>query len=168
MSCAATFTTQKQNYNRNKNNIEGQQAMIQKLMLYVLPFGLLISGLLFAFPLGVLLYWVTNNVWTMGQQYYVFKRMPQKTANATSGPAVDTKLLAPKVGQKPVNPKNNPRTTSTRTDRPSSSGTPAVAEAGGEGGSRAPTRPGGGAPTGRPQGNKRPTATRPNRKKKRR
>lgn len=166
LSCAATFTTQKQNYNRNKNNLEGQQATIQKLMLYVLPFGLLVSGLLFAFPLGVLLYWVTNNVWTMGQQYYVFKRMPQKSPTATAGPAVDTKLLAPKVGQKPVNPKNTPGQ-KPRPERPTSSGTPAVAEAGGDG-SRAPTRPGGGAPGGRPQGNKRPTATRPNRKKKRR
>ena len=28
------------------------------------------------FPIGVLLYWLTTNVWSMGQQFYVIRRMP--------------------------------------------------------------------------------------------
>jgi YidC/Oxa1 family membrane protein insertase len=29
-----------------------------------------------AFPLGVLLYWTTSNLWTMGQQFYVIRNNP--------------------------------------------------------------------------------------------
>jgi YidC/Oxa1 family membrane protein insertase len=28
------------------------------------------------FPIGVLLYWLTTNAWSMGQQFYVIRRMP--------------------------------------------------------------------------------------------
>jgi YidC/Oxa1 family membrane protein insertase len=28
------------------------------------------------FPVGVLIYWSTTNLWTWGQQYYVIKRNP--------------------------------------------------------------------------------------------
>ncbi|WP_370518399.1 hypothetical protein [Nostocoides sp. HKS02] len=33
-----------------------------------------ISGI--NFPIGVLLYWLTTNVWSMCQQFYVIRRMP--------------------------------------------------------------------------------------------
>ena len=29
-----------------------------------------------AFPIGVLIYWTTSNLWTMGQQFYVIRRNP--------------------------------------------------------------------------------------------
>ncbi len=28
------------------------------------------------FPVGVLIYWFTSNLWTMGQQFYVIRRNP--------------------------------------------------------------------------------------------
>ena len=28
------------------------------------------------FPIGVLIYWTTTNLWTMGQQFFVIRRMP--------------------------------------------------------------------------------------------
>jgi YidC/Oxa1 family membrane protein insertase len=28
------------------------------------------------FPIGVLIYWLTTNLWTMGQQFYVIRRNP--------------------------------------------------------------------------------------------
>jgi YidC/Oxa1 family membrane protein insertase len=40
-----------------------------------------------AFPIGVLVYWTTTNVWTMGQQFYVIRRNP-----APGTPAFDAKL----------------------------------------------------------------------------
>jgi YidC/Oxa1 family membrane protein insertase len=43
-------------------------------MLYAFPVIFLISGI--SFPLGVLIYWLVSNFWTMGQQYVVIKRMP--------------------------------------------------------------------------------------------
>ena len=49
-------------------------AQQQKIMLYVFPFIFAISGV--NFPIGVLIYWSTTNLWTFGQQYYVIKRNP--------------------------------------------------------------------------------------------
>ena len=48
--------------------------MIQKLMLYGVPASLLVSGALF--PIGVVIYWVTTNLFSMGQQFYVLRKMP--------------------------------------------------------------------------------------------
>ena len=46
----------------------------QKIMLYAFPVIFAISGV--NFPIGVLIYWSTTNLWTWGQQYYVIKRNP--------------------------------------------------------------------------------------------
>ena len=46
----------------------------QKLLLYVLPIVFAVSGV--NFPIGVLIYWFTTNVWSMCQQFYVIRRMP--------------------------------------------------------------------------------------------
>jgi YidC/Oxa1 family membrane protein insertase len=63
----------------------------------------------FFFPLGVLLYWFTSNLWTLGQQYYIFRYHPHTPTPATVDvPASQSgKALAPKVGQKPVSPKGS-------------------------------------------------------------
>jgi len=103
---AATYITQRQIISRNTQVVDGQQAMIQKLLLYGMPASLFVSG--FFFPIGVLLYWFTNNLWTMGQQFYIIKRMPHPNAKKDADkPAVDPKALAPKPGQKPVRPRKS-------------------------------------------------------------
>ena len=53
------------------NNMMLQQ---QKIMLYLFPLIFAISGV--NFPVGVLIYWSTTNLWTWGQQFYVIKRNP--------------------------------------------------------------------------------------------
>ncbi len=70
------FITQKQLMAKNQNPdaINSQFAQTQKIMLYAFPVIFLISGI--SFPLGVLIYWLVSNFWTMGQQYFVIKRMP--------------------------------------------------------------------------------------------
>ena len=78
-----TFITQRQMMARNGPMADPQQAQIQKFMLYVLPFSFAIFG--FSFPIGVLLYWLTTNLWSMGQQRYVISRMPVVTPGG--GPA---------------------------------------------------------------------------------
>lgn len=70
---ASTFMTQRQLLSRT-GPVDPMQAKTQKIMLYVLPFTFVIFG--YRFPIGVLLYWLTTNVWSMGQQYFVIKRMP--------------------------------------------------------------------------------------------
>jgi YidC/Oxa1 family membrane protein insertase len=73
---ATTFTTQKQLMSKNMpadamNNPFAQQ---QKILLYVFPLVFAVSGV--NFPVGVLLYWLTTNIWSMGQQFYVIRRNP--------------------------------------------------------------------------------------------
>ena len=73
---ASQFITQKQIMAKNMNpeTMNSQFAQTQKIMLYAFPVIFLISGI--SFPLGVLIYWLVSNFWTMGQQYVVIKRMP--------------------------------------------------------------------------------------------
>jgi len=97
-----TWATQKQ-IMRKSGPVEGQAAMVQKLMLYVIPISLFVSG--FFFPIGVLLYWFINNLWSMAQQFYILHKHPPKIRGAENKgdrPAVDPKTLAPKPGAKPV------------------------------------------------------------------
>jgi YidC/Oxa1 family membrane protein insertase len=104
LMCAATYITQRQIMKTSGQVLEGQQAMVQKLLLYGMPISLFFSG--FFFPLGVLLYWFTNNLWTMGQQFYILHRHPHPdAAKKDDKPAIDPKVLAPRPGQKPINPK---------------------------------------------------------------
>ncbi|HKH56886.1 MAG TPA: YidC/Oxa1 family membrane protein insertase, partial [Propionibacteriaceae bacterium] len=44
------------------------------IMLYVFPLIFAVGGI--NFPVGVLIYWFTSNLWTMGQQFYVIRRNP--------------------------------------------------------------------------------------------
>ncbi len=107
--CFTTFYTQKQIQKRS-GPVEGQAATIQKLLLYGMPVSLFVSG--FFFPILVLLYWFTNNLWTLGQQFYILKKLPPPGSpgalakSEAEKPKVDPKLLAPKPGAKPVRPKN--------------------------------------------------------------
>ena len=71
------FVTQKQLMAKNTSSasMEGNPfAQQQKMMLYILPVIFAVSGV--NFPIGVLLYWLTTNVWSMGQQFFVIRRMP--------------------------------------------------------------------------------------------
>ncbi len=70
------FITQKQIMSKNQNpDVQNSQfAQTQKIMLYAFPAIFLISGI--SFPLGVLIYWLVSNFWTMGQQFVVIRNMP--------------------------------------------------------------------------------------------
>jgi YidC/Oxa1 family membrane protein insertase len=73
---ATTFLTQKQLMSKNMpaSAMDNPFAQQQKILLYVFPLIFAVSGV--NFPIGVLLYWLTTNVWSMGQQFYVIRRNP--------------------------------------------------------------------------------------------
>jgi YidC/Oxa1 family membrane protein insertase len=73
---ATTFTTQRQLMMKNMpaNAMDNPFAKQQKVLLYLMPLFFAFSGV--NFPIGVLLYWLTTNVWSMGQQFYTIRRMP--------------------------------------------------------------------------------------------
>jgi YidC/Oxa1 family membrane protein insertase len=56
----------------------------QRRMMLILP--LVIVAFLFRYPAGLLVYWITTNLWTIGQQYFIRRRMP---APVTPGKGTD-------------------------------------------------------------------------------
>ena len=73
---ATTFLTQRQLMSRNmpQDALSGPYARQQRTLLYVLPVVFAGGGI--AFPIGVLIYWTTSNLWTMCQQLYVIRNNP--------------------------------------------------------------------------------------------
>lgn len=71
---ATTFLTQRQLIVKNTAP-DNPMVKQQKILLYVFPVIFAVTGI--NFPIGVLLYWFTTNVWTMGQQFYVIRNSPQ-------------------------------------------------------------------------------------------
>ena len=79
---ATTFLTQRQLTMKNMPPaaLQGPMAQQQKVLLYVLPLIFAFSGV--NFPIGVLIYWTTTNLWSMGQQFYTIRRMPAPGSQA--------------------------------------------------------------------------------------
>lgn len=77
-----TFLTQRQLTMKNMPPaaLEGPMAQQQKMLMYVFPLIFAFSGV--NFPIGVLLYWTTTNLWSMGQQFYTIRRMPAPGSQA--------------------------------------------------------------------------------------
>jgi YidC/Oxa1 family membrane protein insertase len=95
-----------------------QTAMMNKLALYVFPAGVVVGGPFL--PLAIILYWFSNNIWTFGQQHYVFGLI-EKEDEAKKQEAIERRAAnAPAPGAKP---KRAPKAGS-----PSGNGTRADAE----------------------------------------
>src|SRR3954467_6391772 len=111
-----TFTTQRQLMTKNMpaSAMDNPFARQQKMLMYVLPLIFAVSGI--NFPIGVLIYWLTTNIWSMGQQFYVIRRMPapgslaekallerrQEKATGGGGETTATATVAePEVGEGP-------------------------------------------------------------------
>lgn len=77
-----TFTTQRQLTMKNmpQSALDNPMARQQRMLMYVLPLVFAFSGVYF--PIGVLVYWLTTNLWTMGQQFYTIRRMPAPGSEA--------------------------------------------------------------------------------------
>jgi YidC/Oxa1 family membrane protein insertase len=165
ISAAATFLTQLLVLSRATTTPTGTAATVQKLMKVFIPISVLFSGVFF--PLGVLLYWFTSNVWTMLQQIYINKYHPQTPKDVPEVGAVG-KSLAPKVGQKPV---RDPRNRTSLVKEPLDGSEPPDGAAPG-GADQPPAPPPRSAPRPgqRPQrqGGSRPPSKRPSQAKKRR
>jgi YidC/Oxa1 family membrane protein insertase len=64
----------------------------QRMMMMVLPF--IFVPFILSFPAGLILYWITTNFWTMGQQYTIQKLIPAPHA-ATPAEAMAAKPPPP-------------------------------------------------------------------------
>jgi YidC/Oxa1 family membrane protein insertase len=99
---ATTFTTQRQLMSKNMppDALSGPYAQQQKLLLYVLPVVFAVGGI--AFPIGVLFYWTTSNLWTMGQQFYVIRNNPAPGTAAAKAKEARDKAKAERHGKAPA------------------------------------------------------------------
>jgi YidC/Oxa1 family membrane protein insertase len=73
---ASQFITQKMIMARNmsEDTIADPVMRQQKMILYILPLVFGAGGIVF--PIGVLIYWTTTNLWTLAQQFFVMDRAP--------------------------------------------------------------------------------------------
>ncbi|WP_373320654.1 membrane protein insertase YidC [Rhizocola hellebori] len=103
---ATTYMTSRQMILKTGWAEDPTQKMMQKLMLYGIPATLIISAV--AFPLGLIIYWTTSNLFSLGQQMWVLKKYPPpRVGGAKAEPKAPldpelAKALAPKVGAKPT------------------------------------------------------------------
>ncbi|SDQ23228.1 membrane protein insertase YidC [Quadrisphaera sp. DSM 44207] len=129
---ATMFITQRQLMMKNMpaSALDNPFAQQQKILLYAFPIIFAVTGV--NFPIGVLIYWLTTNLWTGGQQFYVIRRMPapgsqaeralqeRRARKGRGAPAAEAVVQAqPVVKGQRVQPKRKDRA---RPSRPSPSG----------------------------------------------
>ena len=76
------FWTQRQMMTKNMSEaaLDNPFMQQQKMMLYLMPVVFGIGGIYF--PLGVIIYWLVSNTWTMVQQMIVIRSMPTPGSQA--------------------------------------------------------------------------------------
>ncbi|MFC9589263.1 membrane protein insertase YidC [Streptomyces sp. NPDC056944] len=81
MMSASQFFTQRQLMMKNVDlSVKTPYMQQQKMLMYIFPVIFAVMGI--NFPVGVLIYWLTTNVWTMGQQMYVINQNPTPGSKA--------------------------------------------------------------------------------------
>jgi YidC/Oxa1 family membrane protein insertase len=148
VSATTTFMTVRQSAKRGlmQTNVDPDNPMAQsqKYMQYIIPFFSL-TGLYWAY--GLVLYWVTTNLWTLGQQYLMFRNWttePVGAEGALGGATIGAPVRATQNSLRP----NSARPGSSGSSGSSGSG---AAKAAGSGTRTGGTRTGsssGGARTG--------------------
>ncbi|HEU5026457.1 MAG TPA: membrane protein insertase YidC [Spirillospora sp.] len=99
ISSCTTFFTVRASMKRQPAAAADANPMMQaqKMMVFLAPlFGLFGLG----FPLGVLMYWVTSNSWTLAQQHYIYKRFPPPGEKADDTATAGGKTAGAKAGTK--------------------------------------------------------------------
>jgi YidC/Oxa1 family membrane protein insertase len=102
VSAATTFLTMRQSSKRGMMqqgpvDPDNPAANMQKYMMYIAPFFAL-TGLYWQF--GLVIYWVTTNVWTLGQQHFLFRNLPVVGSATVGASAVQAASGGPSVSGK--------------------------------------------------------------------
>ncbi|KAA9378930.1 membrane protein insertase YidC [Microbispora cellulosiformans] len=115
VSSCTTFLTVRQSVTRSMAQMpDNPMAQQQKILMYISPLFAVFS---LNFQLGLILYWVTTNLWTLGQQHWFYSRHPMPvvdekgnvtTPEPTNG--IFTKLVGkPKTTTPEVEPEPAPK-----------------------------------------------------------
>lgn len=82
-----------------------QTALMNKLALYVFPLGVVVGGPFL--PIAIIIYWVSNNIWTYGQQHLVFGKIEKEEEAMKEEALARRSANAPAPGAKPVKGRKN-------------------------------------------------------------
>lgn len=82
-----------------------QTALMNKLALYVFPLGVVVGGPFL--PIAIIIYWVSNNIWTYGQQHLVFGKIAKEEEAKKEEALARRAANAPAPGAKPVKARKN-------------------------------------------------------------
>jgi len=130
LSATTTFMTVRQSSKRGlmQTNMDPDNPMAQsqKYMMYIVPFFSL-TGLYWQF--GLVLYWLTTNVWTLGQQYFMFRNWSVEDAQAASATAGAT-VTPIRAAQSSLRPASGAKTGTAKTGTAKPRGTPKTAPSG--------------------------------------
>jgi YidC/Oxa1 family membrane protein insertase len=92
ISSLTTFLTVRQSVTRSMAQMpDNPMAQQQKILMYISPLFAFFS---LNFPLGLIMYWVTTNLWTLGQQHWFYSRHPMPQFDAKGNPVP----IEPKTG----------------------------------------------------------------------
>lgn len=84
LAAVATYVTAR--HSLAHNTVEGPAAAVLRWTPWIFPLGAVVGGLFFPFPVAILLYWLSNNAWTLAQQRLVHRRV-QAEPPAVAAPA---------------------------------------------------------------------------------
>lgn len=94
-----------QSFDRNDNRQPaGSIQLVGRLMMYLAPAGVLISGSFFPLPIGMLLYFLASNLWTLGQTHILGKVVDGehwRQEKEQRAAAVWQRFSKPRAGRKP-------------------------------------------------------------------
>ena len=89
-----------------------QTALMNKLALYVFPMGVIVGGPFL--PIAILIYWFSNNIWTFGQQHYVFAMIEREEEEKKRQQLERRATNAPPPGAKPAKARKGGQTGSAK------------------------------------------------------
>ncbi|GGL11776.1 hypothetical protein Sme01_41770 [Sphaerisporangium melleum] len=107
ISSTTTFLTVRQSVTRSMAQMpDNPMAQQQKILMYISPLFAIFS---LNFALGLILYWVTTNLWTLGQQHWFYSRHPTPVVDAKGNvvepepkPGLLSKVMPKKAAKEPA------------------------------------------------------------------
>jgi YidC/Oxa1 family membrane protein insertase len=97
MLLAAVATHFSARHSLRHQPVDGPVAAVMRWTPWVFPLGALVGGAFFPLPIAILLYWLANNVWTLVQQWIVF-RSPDAGPRPAPAPPVSPPRPVPSRG----------------------------------------------------------------------
>jgi YidC/Oxa1 family membrane protein insertase len=76
-----------------------QAAIMGKITMWLFPVGLLVFGAFF--PIAILIYFLSQNSWTLGQQFLIYRKIAREEEDKREQAREQRDALAPRPGQKP-------------------------------------------------------------------